>query len=534
MGILETKTLDHHGIVAATCEELRIKEIVDKLIPKKDNQKRSYGELVVAMIVNGLGFTTQPLYLTSRFFKDKPLEILFGEDIKYEDFNDDALGRSLDRLYEYGCDILFSRVAYEVCKDSEINTKFQHLDTTVMQLEGKYDTATELIRFGRPKNGRQDLKQFLISMMVSNDGGVPLLADVIAGNASDKKHFREVLKNLGKSMKDSKEEIYHIADAVLYNQASLDELSKSPIKFITRVPSSLKEAKNLFDTIPENDMNEYSDNYKILGFCNEYGGVKQRWVLVFSKAAYKKEIKTLRFSLRKERKQLRKEINKLSNRSFLCREDARKEIDKLLNQSKFHEVKSSSVTEKERKKNPKKVFKVTLTVKLSKEKVKYHKKQKGKFIVATNELNELKEKLSDTEILSYYKDQSKVERGFRFLNDPLCMADAVYLKNENRIKALATVMCLCLLVYSTAQRKLRQVLKEQNTTIPNQINKETQRPTLKWILQLFQGVHVIYQRVGNKINKIVSNMDDLRKRILELLGHRFQSKYLSFQLTCGM
>ena len=39
-----------------------------------------------------------------------------------------------------------------------------------MQLEGKYDTATELVRFGRPKNGRQDVKQFLISMMVSNDG----------------------------------------------------------------------------------------------------------------------------------------------------------------------------------------------------------------------------------------------------------------------------------------------------------------------------------------------------------------------------
>lgn len=371
-------------------------------------------------------------------------------------------------------------------------------------------------------------------MMVSNDGGVPLLADVIAGNASDKRHFREVLKNLGKSMKDSKEEIYHVADAALYNQTSLDELSKSPIKFITRVPSSLKEVKNLFDTIVESDMHEYSDNYKILGFCNEYGGVKQRWVLVFSKAAYEKEIKTLRFSLRKERKQLRKEINKLSNRSFLCKEDALKEINTLLNQSKFHEVKSSSVTEKERKKKPKKVFKIALTVKFSKEKVRYHKKQKGKFIVATNELNELEEKLSDTEILSYYKDQSKVERGFRFLNDPLCMADAVYLKNEKRIKALATVMCLCLLVYSTAQRKLRQVLKKQNTTIPNQINKETQRPTLKWILQLFQGVHVIYQRVGNKINKIVSNMDDLRKRILELLGHKFQSKYLNFQLTCGM
>lgn len=536
MKLLETKTLDHHGLVVATCEELRIKEIVDQLIKKKDNQKRSFGELVVAMIVNGLGFTTQPLYLTPRFFKDKPVEILFGENVRADDFNDDALGRCLDKLHDYGCDILFSRVSYEVCKDSDINTKFQHLDTSVMQLEGRYDTATELIRFGRPKNGRQDVKQFLISLMVSNDGGVPLLADVIAGNTSDKKHFREVLKNIGNSMKESKEQIYHVADAALYNKESLKELSESPIKFITRVPSSLKEAKNLFTTVSLDSMKEYNENYKTLEFSSNYQEVKQRWLLVYSKAAYEKEIQTLRFSLRKERKQLRKEINKLSKRSFLCKEDGQKEIDNLLAKSKFHENKNSSVAEKERKKNPKKVFKINLSInlsiKLSKPKVEYQKKQKGKFIVATNELNSTD--LTDKEMLGYYKEQSKVERGFRFLNDPLCMADAVYLKNEKRIKALVTIMCLCLLVYSVTQRKLRKILIEQNATIPNQVNKETQKPTLKWVFQLFQGIHVIYQEEKNQINKIISNICDIRKYILELLGPKYQSKYLSFQLTCGI
>lgn len=532
MKLLETKTLDHHGLVAATCEELRIKEIVDKLIPKKDNQKRSYGELTVAMIVNGLGFTTQPLYLTPRFFKDKPVEILFGENVSADDFNDDALGRCLDKLYDYGCDILFSRVSYEVCKDFGINTKFQHLDTSVMQLEGRYDTATELVRFGRPKNGRQDVKQFLISMMVSNDGGVPLLADVIAGNTSDAKHFRKVLKSIGDSMKESKEQIYHVADAALYNQESLEELSASPIKFITRVPSVLNEAKKLFNNVSIDEMKEYNDNYKTLELESSYGEVKQRWLLVFSKAAYEKEIETLHFSLKKERKQLRKEINKLSKRSFLCKEDGQKEIDSFLAKSKFHTIKYSSIIERGRKKNPKIVFKVNLSVKLSKAKVGYHKKQKGKFIVATNELNS--ENLTDKEILSYYKDQSTVERGFRFLNNSLCMADAVYLKNEKRIKALVTVMCLCLLVYSVTQRKLRKTLLERNATIKSQVNKETQKPTLKWIFQLFQGIHVIYQQSEKQINKIISNICDIRKYILELLGPKYQNKYLSFQLTCGM
>ena len=55
----------------------------------------------------------------------------------------------------------------------------------------------------------------------------------------------------------------------------------------------------------------------------------------------------------------------------------------------------------------------------------------GKFIVASNELSE--QKLSAEEILAYYKDQSKVERGFRFLNDPLCMVESVFLKKESSL-----------------------------------------------------------------------------------------------------
>ena len=101
---------------------------------------------------------------------------------------------------------------------------------------------------------------------------------------------------------------------------------------------------------------------------------------------------------------------------------------------------------------------------MSKEKVLIEKKLRGKFIIASNELEDFSNEtrtLDYKDMLAYYKNQSKVEQGFRFLNDPLCMADAIYLKNESRIKSLVCVMCICLLVYSIAQRKLRTALKEQ-------------------------------------------------------------------------
>ncbi len=54
--------------------------------------------------------------------------------------------------------------------------------------------------------------------------------------------------------------------------------------------------------------------------------------------------------------------------------------------------------------------------------------------------------------------------------------------------ALIMVMALSLLVYSLAEKKIRQMLKESGQTISNQVGKPTEKPTLRWIFQMFEGV----------------------------------------------
>jgi transposase len=71
-------------------------------------QKVTCGEAVVANVLNALGFVDRPLYLFPEFMGTKPVEMLIREDLKAEDFNDDVLGRTLDKLYradprEYSC-----------------------------------------------------------------------------------------------------------------------------------------------------------------------------------------------------------------------------------------------------------------------------------------------------------------------------------------------------------------------------------------------------------------------------------------------
>jgi transposase len=53
------------------------------------------------------------------------------------------------------------------------------------------------------------------------------------------------------------------------------------------------------------------------------------------------------------------------------------------------------------------------------------------------------------------------------------------------------IMGLCLLVYTLAQRQIRKALKESKSTIKNQLGKATDRPTLRWIFQCFQCIHLV-------------------------------------------
>ena len=46
------------------------------------------------------------------------------------------------------------------------------------------------------------------------------------------------------------------------------------------------------------------------------------------------------------------------------------------------------------------------------------------------------------------------------------------------------IMALSLLIYSLAERKLRQTLKEMNATVPDQRRKPTQRPTIRSVCKV--------------------------------------------------
>jgi len=146
--------------------------------------------------------------------------------------------------------------------------------------------------------------------------------------------------------------------------------------------------------------------------------------------------------------------------------------------------------------------------------------RKSCFILATNQTDT--RKLGGTEILKTYKRQQKVERGFRFLKDPMFLASSVFLKSPKRIMALAMVMTVCLLVYAALEHRIRKRLAEEDQLFPSQTGKMTATPTARWVFQYFQNIAVLYV---NESRAGVLNLDKNHTNLLRLLGHSFMQIY---------
>ena len=72
---------------------------------------------------------------------------------------------------------------------------------------------------------------------------------------------------------------------------------------------------------------------------------------------------------------------------------------------------------------------------------------------------------------------------------------------------------------------MRQALKKMRETLPNQIRQATQKPTLRWIFQLLGGIEWVEFTTGAAVQKVMTGMTDLKKRILSYFGATVRKIY---------
>ncbi|CAD5919170.1 Transposase [Planktothrix agardhii] len=472
---IEIVNLDHLGIVAGVIDEMELVEEVNKKVGLRAKEAVSPGQVMKAMILNGLGFLSAPLYLFENFFVGKATEHLIGEGVIAEQLNDDRIGRALDKYYEVGTTNLFTAIALKAAQKFQVEKESVHLDSSSISVEGEYKSKEEenqeieeemkaiKIVHGYSRDKRPDLKQFIIDMVVSGDGDVPLYLKIDDGNADDKSVFVERLKEFKKQWTF---EGICVADSALYTAENIGAMAG--MKWITRVPLSIKEAQNKIVEIEEEEWEQSQiKGYRIATKSSEYANIKQRWLVVESEARKKAAIKKISEQVEKQLENAKASLRKLLKQEYACIADAEIGIKMLSDSWKYHEIKEIKCTEKASKKSQSKtekgnqektiVYQVTGEIEPRESVIEAEKIKAGRFILATNILD--KKEVSNEKLLAEYKAQQSNERGFRFLKDPLFFTASVFVKKPERVEAIAMIMGLCLLVYNLAQRKLRKQLE---------------------------------------------------------------------------
>jgi transposase len=143
-------------------------------------------EALVLAILDG----HHAFYKVGQRLEERGMLTLLQPGLTRAALNDYRLGHILDALFAANLNTVFGAVALKALEVYAIPTPWLHQDTTTIALYGAYVDEPQTPgaprpAYGHSKDSRDDLKQVLLSLGVSGDGGVPVRLGLRDGNRSD-------------------------------------------------------------------------------------------------------------------------------------------------------------------------------------------------------------------------------------------------------------------------------------------------------------------------------------------------------------
>ncbi len=535
----DIKELGPAPIIKELCDQLGIRNTVNRLVRWDAKQWLvDPGTLVIALIIVILS-GRKPLYRIHEFFHEQDVELLFGEGIESTDFNDDNIGRTLDRISEAGANRVYSSAAFNALHHEDIEHETLHGDTTSMLVYGEYEEEGNIdIVKGYNQLNIKDRKQFKIGLAVTKDG-FPLLGEVLSGNLDDKTWNKEFLDKIPKhfTLEQMKDMVY-IADAAFTTEGSLEKIANNEMKFISRLPASYNLTSELVHA--SFDKNEWEEigkikpgkkkaEYKLQEFTNTLYDKDYRFIVVHSSQKDKRKLKGLKTRINKGKKALEKAITKEMKLIFACEEDAKDALNRFKKEkesifypltgtveSKIEKVKRNKMgrpTQGEIRE--KQVFCLNIELGAQDEDAVVQEKERlSCFVLITNIPNET---YSPKRILTEYKEQNVVENRFTFIKSPYYVGP-MYLHNKNRLEALSYVVLMALMVYIVLQRRVRMAMETETKPLEITGNKKTFEPTGNKILELLNPIKIIYMKEDGIIKRVLPERYNYLRRVIKLIG----------------
>jgi transposase len=189
----------HLPLILGMLRKLEVAALIDDLIPPHPDHVLSGGRGVEALVLAILD-GHPALYKVGTRLAERGMVSLLQPSVARESRNEYRLGQMLDALCAANLNRVFSVLARKALAVSAIPTPWMHQDTTTIALYGastgdeepSEQGAQELEgpvaprpAYGQSKEGRNDLKQVVLSLGVSGAGGLPLRLGSRDGKTSE-------------------------------------------------------------------------------------------------------------------------------------------------------------------------------------------------------------------------------------------------------------------------------------------------------------------------------------------------------------
>ena len=545
----------HLPLVLGVLRRLEVATVIDRLIPPHPAHVLSCGRGVEALVLAILD-GDHALYKVGRRLEERGMMALLQPGLTRASLHDYRLGHILDALFGANLNRVLSALALKALEVYSIPTPWLHQDTTTIVLYGAYEDEPKTLgaprpAYGHSKDGRDDLKQVLLSLGVSGDGGIPLRIGVRDGNRSDSVETPVAIEECLALGLEGVRGI--VADSKAYSRRTLGVCLEHKIDLVTLVPRTCAVRQELEawgrqqPTLPllvekpgrtqDEAPRRWHGHSVLRQVAVEYsdGRVAQealRFVVVHSSQLAQQQTQTSAAAQVKEAEAVADHIKRVQARWFACLPDAEAALAEYEGQGRrgrrprpwrYHAVRYRSVadtrrTRRARRGRPAKMdppplesgYRLVVEV----EALANPEADNGWTVLATTVSAE---GCADAELLQAYQDQNAtVEPGFRWIKNPAAIAP-VWLEKPERIAALAMLTVLGLLVYSVLQRQVRLYLRMHDQQLPG--NKGlTATPTAAVVLALFAQVALVQLWIDDQEITQLSGVQPYHLLVCDALG----------------
>lgn len=516
------KALGALPVVAAFCRRLGIAATIDELCPVRDVAIVRHGEVIEALVANRLTSPT-PLLRVEDWAREWAVPEVFG--VPAEALNDDRVGRALDAIAPQ-LDAIVGTVGARAIAAFGIDVSRLHWDMTSISLYGAYEEPTEGYarpRWGKPKDRRPDLKQVQTGLGVTGDGGIPVFHRAYDGGAGEVAQVVGAMEALAKMAGERR--FLVVGDSKLISYANLRAFFDAGVSFVAPasknyVPAEVLaacevEAASPVDYVAERDQDkplELRGRYRVLEDTMTVGGERKadpvlelRRVFVWSSTRAEAAAHARAKKLERAREDLQRLGRGLGGRHYPDVDAVEARLAHIARERKVKAYLRAEVGTDEG-------GRPTLAWSFDEGALRAEAATDGWYALLTN----LDAKEADAaEVLRRYKGQEVVERRYGDFKGPLAVAP-MYLKDNRRIAALITVICLALLVFCLVEREVRKAIEPERTMIGLYPERRPARPTGRMIFAALATMRLMPTARGTP--PVVPRPNDVQLRLLRLLG----------------